>query len=568
VREAGFFLIVCSTRNWTRGVFRQLRSPRYAIAVLLGIGYIALVRLGQTQGGGGVPSGAVILGGSLFLAILFAKWWVFGADRLALAFTPAEIQILFPAPVSRAALLGLKLVRAQKLILVNVLVWTFLLRRSGGSHLGILSYGISMWVFFSTLFFHRLGVALVRDSMTTHGRAGVRRAWPAVLFLFLLGAAVWFTLERLPPQSLSLHPGGALGGLGLLVETAPLRWVLVPFRIPLLPLGAENLGDWLVRLLPALLLLLGHLVWIVRSDRSFEEAAIEASVRREEFLERWKRHGPAAGQTPSAARSWVPLQPSGHPSLAIVWKNLTRLVRSTSPAFIIALLVAIGVGAFVSITGPERPAWLTLIATLSFGWTAALALFGPLWIRIDIRGELNLLPVLRTWPLSGMALMTGQVLSSTIVLTALQLLLGGTGLLALVLAHSREFALPGLQLAVLGVVGLLVVGGVNLVALCIQNGAALLFPSWVRTEIHPGGIEQMGQHLLTAGISLVLLLAAAAGPAMLGAGATYLLRPSIEWWALVPGGLLTAAGLGLESFLFLDWLGGRFERLDPSSIQA
>ena len=566
MREAAVFLIVCSTRNWTRGVFRQLRSPRYAIAVLLGIGYIALVRFGQTQGGGAVPSGAVMLGGSLFLAILFAKWWLFGADRLALAFTPAEIQFLFPAPVSRAALLGLKLVRAQKLILVNVLVWTFLLRRSGGSHLGTLSYAVSMWVFFSTLFFHRLGVALVRDSMTTHGQAGLRRAWPAVLFLLLLGAAVWCTLQRLPPQSLLLHPGGVLGGLGLLVETAPLRWLLVPFRIPLLPLGAESVGDWLVRLLPTLLLLLGHLVWIVRADRAFEEAAIEASVRREEFLERWKRHGPAAGRTPIGARSWVRLRPSGHPSLAIVWKNLTRLVRSVSPAFIVALLVAIGVGAFVSVTGPERPAWLTLIATLSLAWTAALAVLGPQWIRIDIRGELNLLPVLRTWPLSGMALMTGQVLSSAIVLTALQLLLGGTGLLALGL--SGEFGLPGLQVAVLGAVGLVVVGGVNLVALCIQNGAALLFPSWVRTEIHPGGIEQMGQHLLTAGISLVLLLVAAAGPALLGAGAVYLLRPSIEWWALVPGGLLTAAGLGLESFLLLDWLGGCFERLDPSAIQA
>jgi hypothetical protein len=402
--------------------------------------------------------------------------------------------------------------------------------------------------------------------MTTRGRAGLQRAWPALLFLLLLGAAVWFTLERLPPKSLVLHPGGALGGLGLLAETPPLRWVLVPFRIPLLPLGAANVGDWLVRLLPALLLLLGHLVWIVRSDRAFEEAAIEASVRREEFLERWKRHGPAAGRTPSGARSWVRLRPSGHPSLAIVWKNLTRLIRSVSPALIVVLLVAFAVGAIVSITGPDRPAWLTLIATLGLGWTVALAILGPQWIRIDIRGELNLLPVLRTWPLSGTALMTGQVLSSTIVLTALQLLLGGAGLLALVL--SGQVGLPGRQVAVLGAVGLVVVGGVNLVALCIQNGAALLFPSWVRTEIHPGGIEQMGQHLLTAGISLVLLLVAAVGPGMLGAGATYLLRPSIAWWALVPGGLLAAAGLGLEGFLLLDWLGGRFERLDPSTIQA
>ena len=258
---------------------------------------------------------------------------------------------------------------------------------------------------------------------------------------------------------------------------------------------------------------------------------------------------------------------SGHPALAIVWKNVTRLFRSVSPAFIVVLFVAVGAGALLSIMeGRERPALLTLVATLSLGWTAALAVLGPQWVRIDIRSELDMLPILRTWPLSGTALMTGQVLSSAIVLTGLQLLLGGIGLL--MLALSGEIGLPGLQVAVFGAVGLVVVGCVNFVALCIQNGAALLFPSWVRTEIRPGGIEQMGQHLLTAGISLLLLLVVAAGPALVGAGAVYLLRPSLDWWALVPGGLLTSVGLGIESFLFLDWLGGRFERLDPSSIQA
>lgn len=565
--EAAVFLIACSIRNWAHGLLRQLRSPRYAIAVLLGIGYIALVRFGQTQGGGSVPSQAVMQGGSLLLALLVGKWWLFGADRLALAFTPAEIQFLFPAPVSRGALLGLKLVRAQKLILVNVLVWTFLLRRTGGAQLGTVAYATSMWVFFSTLFVHRLGVALVRDSMTTHGRAGLRRAWPAAFILILVGVVVWLTIARLPPHPLTSHPAGVWGAVTLGLETPPLSWLLLPFRVPLLPLGAGQTLDWLLRLSLALTLLAAHLVWIIRADRTFEEAAIEASARREELLERWKRQGTAATRIPEGGRTWVLLGPSGHPVLAIIWKNITRLVRSLSPAVIVAILLAVSVGVVLSIAeGHGSPGILALVASLTLGWAAALAVLGPLWVRIDIRGELDRLPLLRTWPLSGTALMAGEVLSSTIVLTTLQLILGGIGLLALLLIG--ELSLPGWQLVVLGGVALTVIGGINLVALCIQNGAALLYPSWVRTEIHPGGIERMGQHLLTAGISLVLLLLAAAGPAVVGAGVAYALRPLLDWWAIVPGGLLTAAGLALESVLLLDWLGNRFERLDPSSIQA
>jgi ABC-2 type transport system permease protein len=566
VREAAFFLIRCSVRNWARGLLRQLRNPRYAIAVLIGIGYLALVRFGQPEGGRGAPpSGAVMQGGSIFLALLVAKWWLFGADRLALAFSPAEIQFLFPAPVSRAALLGFKLVRAQKLILVNVLVWTLLLHRSGGA-LAAAAYGISLWVFFSTLFFHRLGTALVRDSLTIRGRAGLRRAWPVVGVLLVLGAVVWLTLAHLEAQSPTTAPVDWWGRAALLIETPPLRWLLFPFTIPLLPLGARQ-GDWLPRFLLALGVLAAHVVWIVRADRAFEEAAIDASARREALLERWRRHGATSARAPGGTRRWIRLSPSGHPVLAIVWKNVTRLVRSVSAALVAFVVVVLTLAVVLSLTeGGENPGLLAMIASLTLGWAGALAIVGPLWVRIDIRGELDVLPLLRTWPLSGATLMTGEVLSSTIVLTALQAVLGAVGLLAL--AQGGQLLVPAPQLAMFAAVSLAVLSGINSVAICIQNGAALLYPSWVQTEIRPGGIEQMGQHLLTAGISLLLLILAAAGPALVGGGAAYLLRPLLDWWALVPAGVLAAAGLGLESFLLLDWLGDRFERLDPSALHS
>jgi hypothetical protein len=56
------------------------------------------------------------------LLLSAARWWLFGADRGTLAFAPAEVQFLFPAPVSRRALVHAKLVRTQLAILLNTLI--------------------------------------------------------------------------------------------------------------------------------------------------------------------------------------------------------------------------------------------------------------------------------------------------------------------------------------------------------------------------------------------------------------------------------------------------------------
>ncbi len=69
----------------------------------------------------------------------------------------------------------------------------------------------------------------------------------------------------------------------------------------------------------------------------------------------------------------------------------------------------------------------------------------------------------------------------------------------------------------------------------------------------------MGQHLLTAGVSFLLLLLFLLGPAALGGGIAYVLFGRIAWWAAFPAGIAVAAALLLEAFLLVDWLGDRLE---------
>lgn len=551
---AALYLFGATLRNRGRRLARQLRSPRYVIAILVGVAYLGLVFFGQRHGRPTAPPGpSLAAGGTLLLAAIVFKWWIFGADRTALAFTPAEIQFLFPAPLSRAQVLGYKLARNQVLILFNAVLWTVLFWR-GGPEPGAVPHLLGLWLCFTTLSLHRLGAALTRDSLLQHGSSGWRRAWPAVLVLLIYVAGAALAWQRIDAPD-----AGPFARVVALVGTAPLGWLLLPFRIPLAPLAAQGDAQFLAALLPALLLAGLHLVWVLRADRGFEDAALEASARRAELLARWRREGTVAATPTGAGRRRLPLAVAGSPLTAIIWKNLTRLLRTVSPAFLVAMLVLMAIGIGLGAAEREsRGEMITLGGTLALAWAAALSLLGPQWIRADLRGELNQLDQLRTWPLSGTVLMAGMISSSALLLTIVQGVLGALGVWALAL--ERQIPLPGPLVLALWFAGVVLLAGLNLVAFGIQNGAALLFPAWVRTDIRPGGIEQMGQHLLTAGVSFLLLLLFLAGPALVGGGAAYLLRPVLGSWALLAAALVASAGLLLEAFLLVDWLGERFER--------
>ena len=90
--SAAAFLVRRTLINRARRLRTQLRSPRYALAVLVGAGYLGLVFLGpHNRGAQGLTARTVGVGGTVVTVFLLAKWWLFGADRLALAFSPAEI---------------------------------------------------------------------------------------------------------------------------------------------------------------------------------------------------------------------------------------------------------------------------------------------------------------------------------------------------------------------------------------------------------------------------------------------------------------------------------------------
>jgi hypothetical protein len=164
----------------------------------------------------------------------------------------------------------------------------------------------------------------------------------------------------------------------------------------------------------------------------------------------------------------------------------------------------------------------------------------------------------------GWAVVLAEATASTVMVTAIQMSLFAIGYLAFLGNRIMEPDLGERSLLLLGCAVLL--PGVNLLGMLIQNGAALLYPAWVRLGAgRSAGVEALGQNLLmtiafVALLSLTLIL-----PAIIGGGAFLLLRDLLQDWALGPAAVLTLGVMLFEAGLFVEWLGRIFERTDPAT---
>lgn len=580
---AFWFLTRRGASNRLRRQLRRLRNPRYLVASLAGAAYLWYFIFRPRDGA--TLAGVIGVRGSLELAALIAALtvaygWLFGAPT-AIGFSTAEVQFLFPAPVTRRELVRYKLVRAQLFLLVNTLIWTALLRRPGmggygavavAGPLGVALRVLSLWVLFSTLYLHRLGRTLVRASAVEHGLAGLRRQWPVLLVVgAALLALVHAVTSHLAALRAALAAGVFLRTLGEALSAPLPSLVLAPFRLLLAPLYAHGTGEWARAIVPAALLMGAHLLWVLRLDTAFEEAALEESARRATRVERYRaqRRG-ATAPAPTAARFRLPLAPTGAPGVAIVWKNVLaalRAVRRGTVALVLLLLVSAWVTGLASDTAAESrgSAWPWFVGIVSGLVACLLAVVGPLYARNDLRRDLAQVELLRTFPLGGAQVVAAEVAGAAAPLALVQMLLAVVSWGAMSMAPQAPLN-PSGRLAVL-LAALVVLPLVGTLGLVVQNAAALLFPAWVRLgPDRPAGVEALGQNVLTVGASVATAGLLLAIPAGVGAAAAAALFPRILWWSLPIGAVLMALVALLELWPVVRWLGGVYERTDPSTI--
>ena len=563
------YLTGVSMRNRFASMAKQVRNPRYALALLVGIAYIWYFLFNRTQmpsgrSGGPFESVEVELLASVGLFVLFMRWWLFGNDRSALAFTPAEVQFLFPAPVTRTALIQFKLLRGQIGIILNAILWVLIFGRGGGDLPPALRV-ISIWALFTIFMLHRLGATIVRAAALQHGKAGAKRNIVAlVLFGLAAMALLWTAAQAYPTVQAAV---GFRARLDVIVATLrqPIPTALLaPFRILLAPSFARTAGEWVKDFLPVLLVAVLHYIWVIRTELAFEDAAVEASAERAKRIEALRARR-AGGVKPVKAgnRSWIPLSPGGHPAVAILWKNMLALSRTSgqqSAPIIIMVSTFAAMAAIVSASG--EGAFAATLGFMTLAFAALSLLVGARFVRLDLRQDLVHLRLLRTYPLEGSALVAAEVAGSTVVLTLIQMALLTFGHLMLLSQETRGLDVSTRWLLLgLAPFALIVI---NAASVTIQNAAALLFPAWVQIgQAKAGGVEVLGQALLTT-LASVIALAIALLPAGIMAVAGYAGVQFIYGDAFVAAATV-AVVLGLTTLAFevgmaMTLLGEVFER--------
>ncbi|AKQ65231.1 putative ABC transporter, permease protein [Myxococcus hansupus] len=563
------FLWVASWRNRIRRQLARLRKPRYLLGALVGAAYLYSVFFRRMDFRG--PVGGVSEGVQLFaelslvgsaLGTLFAAW-VLGRDRPSLTFSETEVVQLFPAPVSRRALLQYKLVRGLLGTTVGALFATLFLGRTISPHPVLFFVGACLAL--GTLYLHSTAAAFVRTRLAARGTWGLVIRWGGVaVVLGLVALAALSSLQAHPvPEDLS--SGRALRAwLQSLMASPGVGAVLWPGRLLVAPALAQSVRDFLAALPPVLALMVAHYVWVLLAEVPFEETAVVRAESRSR--ERMLRASGRMARVGSMTLSRPPfrLLARGRPEVAILWKNLIARKRMGGGLAVFLVFIVMG-GGIAALMGDARLFTDTrrVLGPVALALAVTLTVVGPSAFRMDLRMDLPKLDLLRALPLTGRQVVRAQLAASALAVASFQL-----ALLAVALVLGPGVEAPrlggwwwpgGLALAFL-------LPAISPAGLFVQNAAVVLFPAWVPADMgeRARGLEAMGQRLLALVGTLVVTLVGLIPASLVALVVGVPLSPFLGPWSLPVAGLAAAGVLVGEVALGVIGLGHAFERLDLS----
>jgi hypothetical protein len=574
------YYLITSTKNRVTSALKRLRQPKYLLSALVGLGYLylaffrSLFLRPSARSGSPIPFSPDVLplvetGAALVLMILVLLPWVWpGRGSRGLRFTEAEIQFLFPAPVSRRTLVNFRLLKMQLGILFGV-VLSFVIFGRGRFLDHPFFFLPVLWIVYSFLGLYNLGTYLVHTSLAEHGLAGFRRQIWTLGALAAVAVSVVVLVKRfIPPM-----PQGADVGLQEIsawvvkvTESGPAYYFTYPFKILVRPAFASDSAAFALRFAPALVILALVYLWVIYTDVSFEEASLERARKVAARMEaarsgNWRG---ARRRAPKMRRPLFQLAASGFGHTPIFWKNLISVGRLGSMRVLPALIgVGIALAAITAKNKGEGDAFLMVIGSIAAGMAGFLTLLGPMMIRDDLRSDLLQMELLKTYPLPGWTIVLGEVLAPSAVLAAVQWFLL---LIATVLMPSIGRMHPTLSQRVLvGLSAGLLLPCFSMIGVLIQNAVALIWPGWIELgKANRQGIEAMGQRLITM-VATILTLVVAVIPAAIIFGIIYFLGSFMIGAAVMPIAALAAAlGLLAEAGFAILWLGRIFEKFDVS----
>jgi ABC-2 type transport system permease protein len=581
--RASLYIALCSAKNSLLVRLRRLREPRYLIFAIAGAAYMyfaVFVRIGtarRTRRGGVAPPDifagsartlAAAAGGIAMLAMA-ALAWVLPTRSTLFDFSESEIHLLFPAPVTRRALLFHRLVRSQFRIIFGALVLSFFVTNPGmidaagvGSNAARLLRLIAIWIFFVTVRVYFAGVTLARGRLASADARVRWTAWAPILAVAaavaVVGVPVGRSLLSLPLESFN----DLVTRIAEVTASGLPRMALWPFVSLLRPVFADGLGARLVELGGALIVLIATLAWVLHSDEVFYPLADDERPDAQPLAA-----GPAVAVR-ARPINW-PLGPAGSTEGVFFWKNGMESLRSTKVTAMLPFLlplIFLGVTAAtagMSLTGASGPAAGLSIAALAIA--AVLTLVGPQAIRSDIRGDLRHLEQLKTWPVKAAAVIRGELSWPLTALTVCVWFALGCGAVFSAAAFPEVPIVTRLSFCS---AAFLLAPALIVAQLTVHNAAAVLLPAWVQTgRQRSRGLDAIGQRLILFGGVMLGLIVVVGPGAIVGGFVGFVFYRWIGVVAAIPAAAVCFTVVALEVLLTTEALGGAYERIDLSAVE-
>jgi hypothetical protein len=574
--SALFYLQFHSVRNRLGARLRRLKHPKYLVGAVIGVLYFGfyfyLLSGASRPTPSNLPGADPFLSenlGALLLLLAVVAGWVIPNERASLAFSEAEINFLFPAPVTRRELIHYKLVRRQIAILFSVFFLTLIWGRwrSGGP---VWISALGWWTILSALDLHVLAGSFARTMLLDRGITNLRRrVIICVLLAVIIGGVCAWSWQTWPP----LPAGGNFeeleGWLKEVLSTGAAPYVLYPFRLIVRPYFATDALSFLKAFAPALMIIAAHYVLVMRADVAFEEASIEYSQKLAARVSAALERRVPGGMAPKKARrAPFALAPVGMPSVAFLWKNLILAGNFFSGRSFMRIAIFIVVWAVLIFPGTHHSPGGNIL-----GFLCVMLLFMSLFIgqnllRIDFRSDLSMAEQLMLYPMHGWQVVLGEILAPLVILAAAQwLLILGAALFLTPHEISPDATIAAADRLSVALAAAIVAPAIDFIMLIIPNGVALLLPSWVRFDKNaPRGIENFGQNFLVVIGQLAVMAVALLPAGLVFALAAFLAELALPHPVALPMAALTcAAVLAAEGGIAIRILGKAFERFDLSA---
>jgi ABC-2 type transport system permease protein len=468
------------------------------------------------------------------LCLLFV---VTSAGEKAIAFSPAEVDFLFPAPFHRRELLIYKLSKAVL-----------------GIVFGALIFSLSLLVFFNSWISAYVGLmltlALVQLVALTTGMTvqivaehAYNRTRKLILAALAVAVAVGLaqTYRQAKAQSISELVRGFLNSGAATV-------VLAPFKIFSNAILADKLFPDLVYWGAAAAAIdLGFLVLLLKLDADYLESAAAISQKIYEQLQRSKQGGGIALPASQGSLKFrVPRLPWLGGAGPLAWRQILTAVRTSQYAIIISLLIGVGLFIIASSVPKGGPEAEMVTPSMGIGILVYLSFIFAMQLPWAFRGDIDHMDCLKSLPVSPLALVAGELAGGVALLWTIQLVL-----LAIMLATGSSPLLTSATAALLLPFDLLMLTASNLVF--------LIYP----VRMMPGtsaDFQFVGRMMLFMLLQMLILVPSLGVPAGFGAIAFWI--SGFSWPAFAVTAWLVLVAELLPLLMLLAWT---FIRFDPST---